>query len=259
MEPLLSDQQILEGQRRAGAFVRKLEYVSKTGGETNRPGAGRMRLGLVRASGSGFVVTDDGYLVTNQHVVEDALHITVRIGKESYPAAVVTNDVLNDLAVLKVGVTNPAAKFQALPLGDSTAVKLGQSVFTIGFPSPDVQGMEPKLTRGDINSLAGMRDDPRYFQVSLPTQPGNSGGALVDGAGAVVGVVTMRLGDLAMLSASGALPQNVNYAVKGELVKAVLARVPPLAGKLATPVRGERKFEDVVSAAQAAAVLVLVY
>jgi S1-C subfamily serine protease len=253
---LMSVQQILEGQRRADGFAPKLEYVSKASGETN---GARMRIGLARGSGSGFVISEDGYLVTNAHVVEDALRITVRIGKANYLATVVTNDVLNDLAVLKVEGTHREGKFQPLPLGDSASVKLGQSVFTIGFPNLEVQGMEPKLTRGDINSLSGMRDDPRYFQVSLPTQPGNSGGPLLDGAGAVIGVVTMRLGDLAMLTQSGALPQNVNYAVKGELLRSVLARVPALAGKLVSPVKGERKFEDVVSGTQASAVLVLVY
>ena len=73
-------------------------------------------------------------------------------------------------------------------------------MFTIGFPNIESQSVEPKLTKGDVNSLAGMKDDPRHFQVSLPVQLGNSGGALMNSAGAVVGIVTMRLGDLATLS-----------------------------------------------------------
>ena len=146
--------------------------------------------------------------------------------------------------------------FQALPVAAQPGVKLGDAVFTIGFPNPDVQGVEPKLTKGEISSLAGIRDNPRYFQISVPVQPGNSGGALVDERGNVVGVVTMRLDDAATYEASGALPQNVNYAVKGSLVRTFLGMVPELAGKLKAP--RETKDRDTASvAAERAAVLVI--
>src|SRR5207249_8879954 len=129
-------------------------------------------------------------------------------------------DKSNDLAVLKV--TDTASRtfgFSALALASkgSGEARLGQPVFTIGFPNPDVQGTEPKLTRGEISSLAGMRDDPRHFQISVPVQPGNSGGPLVDLNGNVVGVVSMRMGDLRALKLTGALPQNVNYAIKSSV------------------------------------------
>src|SRR5207245_863278 len=102
-------------------------------------------------------------------------------------ATLVKPDPANDLAILKVtGPTSP------LPLAPSRSVKLGQAVFTIGFPNPDWQGVQPKLTKGEISSLAGMRDDPRHFQISVATQPGNSGGPLVDERGNVVGIVAMQ-------------------------------------------------------------------
>src|SRR5207302_7312555 len=122
--------------------------------------------------------------------------------------------------------------FRAIPLAPESRVKLGEAVFTVGFPNPDVQGVEPKLTRGEISSLAGIHDDPRYFQISVPVQPGNSGGALVDESGNVVGVVTARLDDVTTYEVSGALPQNVNYAVKGALVHDFLNGVPGLSSKL---------------------------
>ena len=97
------------------------------------------------------------------------------------------------------------------------------------------------------------------FQISVPVQPGNSGGALVDERGNVVGVVAAKLSARAALSVSGALPENVNYAVKSSYLLSFLESVPEVAAKLREPNTTERKFEDVVKAAEQAAVLVLVY
>ena len=73
---------------------------------------------------------------------------------------------------------------------------------TVGFPDIGLQGFAPKLAKGEIASLAGAADDPRYFQISLPVQPGNSGGALVDARGNVVGIVAAKLGASAALAAT---------------------------------------------------------
>jgi len=99
----------------------------------------------------------------------------------------------------------------------------------------DLTGMAPKYTDGKISSLAGLHDSPDRFQVSVPIQPGNSGGPLVDMAGDVVGVVVASLSDLVGPSVSGALPQNVNYAVTGSRLAALARVVPELRGKLKTP------------------------
>ncbi|MEK7684940.1 MAG: hypothetical protein AAB466_05925, partial [Verrucomicrobiota bacterium] len=97
------------------------------------------------------------------------------------------------------------------------------------------------------------------FQISVPVQPGNSGGALVDERGNVVGVVSAKLSAPAALAASGALPENVNYAVKSSFLLGFLESVPEVSAKLKEPNTKEQKFEDVVKAAEQAAVLVLVY
>ena len=93
----------------------------------------------------------------------------------------------------------------------------------------------------------------------MPVQPGNSGGALVDERGNVIGIVSAKLDASAALAASGALPENVNYAVKSSLLLSFLESVPGVANKLKAQVTTDRKFENVVKDAQAATVLVLVY
>jgi S1-C subfamily serine protease len=169
-------------------------------------------------------------------------------------AALVKADPANDLVLLKV-----SGKFSPSPLAPSGSVRLGQPVFTIGFPNPDWQGLSPKLTRGEISSLMGMRDDPREFQISVATQPGNSGGPLLDERGNVVGVLAAQANEALILRATGTLPQNVNYAIKSAYAIALVESVPGLAAKLRTPLAKAAPFENVVERAQAAAVMILVY
>src|SRR5262245_2866545 len=138
-------------------------------------------------------------------------------------------------------------------------MKLGNTVATVGFPNPGLQGFAPKLTRGEIGSLAGLQDDARYFQISVPVQPGNSGGALVDEHGNVIGVVSAKLSAKTALLTSGALPENVNYAVKSSFLLGFLEAVPEVAAKLPEPNTTNIKFDDVVQRAQKASALVLVY
>ena len=90
-------------------------------------------------------------------------------------------------------------------------------------------------------------------------QPGNSGGALVDERGNVIGIVSAKLDASVALAASGALPENVNYAIKSSFLLSFLESVPDVSAKLKTPNTQEEKFSDVVKSAQAATVLVLVY
>ncbi|HKQ36542.1 MAG TPA: tetratricopeptide repeat-containing serine protease family protein [Verrucomicrobiae bacterium] len=242
----LAAKDIAEGERRAASFEPKRSY---------RPQASLAAVNgePPKGSGTGFFVTEDGYLVTNFHVVSGATSLMVKTRKGNFPARVVKSDDKNDLALLKV-----TGNFRALPVGNSKETKLGDPVFTIGFPNTDVQGIEPKLTRGDINSLAGIKDDPRHFQVSVPVQPGNSGGPLVDASGNVVGVVTMRLGDWRTLKLTGALPQNVNYAVKSAHVRELVASVPEAAKKLAVGA-ASRKFEEIVKQVEDAVAIVMSY
>jgi S1-C subfamily serine protease len=139
------------------------------------------------------------------------------------PATVVVLNPQNDLALLKVDVKylpllKVEGKLAALPLEqDLRKVALGDKVLTVGFPLTDTQGLNPKLTEGSISSLSGFKDHPGELQISVPIQPGNSGGPLVNEYGNVVGIVVSTLNAEKLLRERGIIPQNVNYAVKSSL------------------------------------------
>jgi TPR repeat protein len=244
---LLSREELSEGQRRAAAFVPRDE---KAGSSSDNPTSPE----TPNITGSGFFITSEGYLISNYHVVKDAAKVRIVTSAGTVEAKVIQTDAANDLALLKA-----EGHFASLPVAPSRKVQLGNTVATVGFPDPGLQGFSPKLAKGEIAALAGAGDDARYFQISVPVQPGNSGGALVDERGNVVGIVSAKLSAKAALASSGSLPENVNYAVKSSFLLSFLESVPDVANKLKDPLTAERKFEDVVKSAQDAAVLVLVY
>ena len=205
------------------------------------------------ASGTGFFITEDGYLVTSDHVARGASRIRIQIRSQMFDAKLVRSSTAFDLALLKV-----SGKFTPLPLDFDRSVTLGDPVFTIGFPNTQLQGSEPKYTDGKVSSLSGAQDDPSQYQVSVPIQPGNSGGPLVAENGAVVGVLRSKLNDIASLMTSGSIPQNVNYAVKIKYLKDLLEPIPGLMQAVKPPQPG-RKAPDAVKTAQEATALVLVY
>lgn len=206
------------------------------------------------STGTGFFITGDGFAVTNAHVVQGGAKFQLVTRAGSIAANVVKVDSASDLALLKA-----EGSFAALPVVASRAVRLGSTVATVGFPNIGLQGFAPKLAKGEIAALSGVQDDVRYFQISVPVQPGNSGGALVDDRGNVVGIVSAKLSAKAALDTSGALPENVNYAVKSSFLLGFLESVPAVAAKLKEPNTRDEKFEDAVKSAEQSAVLVLVY
>jgi len=196
-----------------------------------------------RSTGSGFFISGDGYFITSRHVVAGATNLQVRTSSGAvFAAKILRTDEANDLAVLKVDGT-----FKPLPILSSREAKLGQAVFTVGFPFSSVQGVEPKLNRGDISSLFGLRDDPTQFQISVAVQPGNSGGPLIDLKGNVIGIIASRLRDSFAYQNTGAIPQNVNYAVKSSLLIVLLESFPGI--KLPPTETSDTPFESTVARA----------
>jgi len=205
----------------------------------------------LNATGSGFFVSEDGYLVTNAHVVEDAKRVKVRTKTGVQNATIVEVDKVNDLALLKV-----TGKFKPLPIASEEAASLGDAVFTIGFPNIELQGLEPKYTDGKISSLAGIQDDPVTYQISVPIQSGNSGGPLVDARGFVVGVVVAKLNDAAMLRATGSVAQSVNYAVKAKYLRRLMTKHPEVASPVSKSTQPQT---EAVKVAEQSVAMVLVY
>ncbi len=205
-------------------------------------------------SGSGFLITQDGYIVTNHHVVEGTTQLTVRTttGK-TYPATIVRVDAKHDLALLKID----AAGLAHLPVADSSTVKKGTSVLAGGFPQIVVQGIEPKITDGIISSLTGIMNDVTAFQISNPIQPGNSGGPLFTLEGNVVGIVTAQLSEKTMQREFDSIPQNVNFAVKSNYLLEMLKGIRSVRLAPPNPKRKFRSTEDAVGAVEPALVLII--
>ncbi|NTV13000.1 MAG: trypsin-like serine protease [Desulfobulbaceae bacterium] len=207
-------------------------------------------------SGSGFVITPNGHILTCAHVVKDARAIKVKLGQHIMEAEAVRIDSISDLALLKVSTVQP---LPALAFAQARSATLGQDVFTVGFPNPDLQGVTAKLTKGSVSSLAGPLDDSRFYQISVQVQPGNSGGPLLDNNGNVVGVVSAQIKDGLALKSSGSLPQNINYAVKSAYALSMVDSLPEVASKLPTPGSSSRAFAAAATTAESSVVLVLVY
>jgi len=171
------------------------------------------------SGGTCFAVAPDGLILTAHHVVNAASKISVRVGSgTSYPATLQATSSQSDLVLLRV----PAATPEFLPLAKPQSVRLGEHVFTVGFPLPQVLGSEPKFTEGSVSALSGPQGNAEFLQVSVPVQPGNSGGPLVNDAGEVVGIVTSTAAVLPLLKATGTAPQNINWALRSELATAIV-------------------------------------
>ena len=249
LENNMSREQIAEGQKVARNFKPRLAPSAEP--DTSSTGIAQTR---PQSSGTGFFITEDGYLITNEHVAGSEAQVRLVTREGLISAKVVKVDAANDLALLKA-----EGKFAALPIAASRTMKLGSTVATVGFPNIGLQGFAPKFARRKIGLLSGPQDDARYFQISVPVQPGNSGGALVDGRGNVVGVLSAMLSMKAALATSGAFPQNVSYAVKSSFLLGFLESVPEIAAKLKEPNAKDMKFDDVVEQTKEATALVLVY
>ena len=203
---------------------------------------------------TGFFVTEDGYLVTNLHVVRETGEIFLITPAGTIPAEVIKVNEASDLALLKA-----SGQFSSLPVVDGRQVKLGSPVMTVGFPDPSLLGFSAKFSRGDIAGLTGIESDPVCFQISVPIQPGNSGSALLDGCGNVIGVVSRGIDKKQALDCNGDVLENVNYAVKSQYLLRLLASVPEIAPKLKTPGTEILNVEEIASRAEKATVMILIY
>ena len=161
-----------------------------------------------KSSGTGFAISSEGFIVTNQHVVDRASKISVRGIKGDfsrvYNAKVIVEDKNNDLAIIKIDDQS----FTSLGIPpykvNSNLSDVGNSVYALGYPLRATMGDEVKLTNGIISSKTGFQGDITTYQVTVPVQPGNSGGPLFDSNGNIIGIINAKH--------IGA--ENASYAIK---------------------------------------------
>ena len=169
-------------------------------------------------SSSGFLVGSRGRVLTNNHVVDGCAQVTVRHSGESHGATVRASDATNDLALLAApGLSGERAAFSA-----SSQAALGETATVAGYPFGGLLASDLHVTSGIVSALAGLQDDSTRLQITAPVQPGNSGGPLLDESGNVIGVVVSRLNALGVARATGTIPQNVNFAIKGSVARMFL-------------------------------------
>ena len=165
-----------------------------------------------------------GYVVTNDHIVADSSHVILIDGfGQAFAAEVVLRDRAGDIAFLKVGESDKLPP--ALPLANGP-LRLGSRVFTLGFPRLDLMGSSPKLSEGVISGINGLQDDPHSYQTTVPIQPGNSGGPLLNMNGEVVGVVKSMLGIRDERQGNIYMLPNASCAVKIKGVRDLLDLLP---------------------------------
>lgn len=198
-----------------------------------------------KSSGSGFFITTSGIIATNAHVVEGASNIQVTISNEIgsfiYKTKVLLMDNKNDVALLKID----DEKFKGLtsiPFGIAENSDVGSKVFTIGYPLNDVMGSNYKVTDGIISAKSGIADDVRYYQISVPLQPGNSGGPLFNKEGNVIGITSARLNGQAV----GTEIENVNYAIKSSYLLNLYNMLPSSTKLSKTSIVATKELQDQV-------------
>ena len=167
-----------------------------------------------KPSGTGFFIDRNGYIATNHHVIDEAKEIQVNINNKSYLAKVVISDERSDLAILKI-IDNSFIPLSSIHYNFNDEIsEVGNSVFALGFPLTQYMGEEIKFTDGKINAKSGFKGDISTYQISVPIQPGNSGGPLFDNNGTLVGITSSGL--------DKSKTDNVNYAIKTKYLKLLI-------------------------------------
>ena len=165
-------------------------------------------------TGTGFLLNDDGIIITNKHVASGAnikITVTFKINNKTFTrdAKLISGMMSQDLAIIQTDIRGLGISGN-LPYGvDLREPKIGEQISVLGYPMPGIMGQSIKLTNGIVSSVNGMRDDENLFQISAPIQPGNSGSPIIDKNGNIIGIAvsSLRTG------------QNVNYALKSKLIR----------------------------------------
>lgn len=199
-------------------------YFSRSRIIDNTPGENRIEEGEEDApkeaycKGSGFAISSDGYIVTNNHVIDECTHFYV--GNEhmphDYKAVVVATDTVNDLAILKIEDENFTTMDELPYCLDNRTPRKGETLFSLSYPRPSILGYELKTSSGVVTAINGLR--PSDYTISVEIDSGSSGGPIFDEQGNVVGVVVSKM-------AEGLTTITSNYAIKMSHVHALIEEV----------------------------------
>jgi S1-C subfamily serine protease len=173
------------------------------------------------STGTGFAISSNGYIATCNHVIDGATKIKV-IGvagsfNKSYSAKVISSDVNNDLAIIKIDDATFTTLGTIPYTIKSTSSDVGTSIFILGYPLTATMGEEIKLTDGLVSAKSGFSGDITSYQISAPAQPGNSGGPLFNKNGNLIGVV----------NAKHVEAENATYAVKSSYLTNLIESLSP--------------------------------
>lgn len=208
-------------EERIRDFVEDVEtYVGSRGQTPTRanPDNGAEKPPRASSSGSGFFVSQFGHRLTNEHVISGCEKVYSIDQGRRYGFDVVASDPQNDLALLKTEKIPASIASFAM----SGTPQLGQSVVVTGFPLAGLLSDQLQLTTGVVSGTSGISNDLRFFQISAPVQQGNSGAPVIDEMGRVIGVVASKLNAGFIQRVTGDIPQNVNFAIRGDIAKIFL-------------------------------------
>jgi serine protease Do len=169
---------------------------------------------ITSSSGTGFYINSEGKIVTNHHVIDECSEIRIN----GNLATVEFKSKEFDIAVIHTNQVNIQPDFIKI---SPKAARLNSDVTVAGFPYNGILD-SLNITRGAVSSLKGIAGDAKYIQISAPVQPGNSGGPAVNEFGNLVGVVAARISASKVIELTGSLPENINFAVKAEILKLLL-------------------------------------
>ena len=207
---LIADQKkkIEEEKRKIEEEKKKIAEAKKKQDEEDKKRKEADEKLYVIGSGTGFFVSKEGHVISNNHVVGICRKVVSKINGDNKFFKVLKTDEVNDLGLIKSDYINP--DFLSIK---SSGAEYGEDIVAFGYPLADALSTSVKLTRGIVSSLSGPGNNYSEIQIDAAIQPGNSGGPVLNMEGQVVGVASSGLNKIYMLEKAEYIPENVNFAV----------------------------------------------
>ena len=211
------DGRVLQGEFKDGEWVKGKEYAAGEYNPSEKENDNKQNIDTNKiinaASGSGFIISSLGHVLTNNHVIEGCNEVKIHYNGEKYKASIIAKDDYNDIALLKANFT-PSIIF-SIKNGNA---ELLEDIYVAGYPFGDFFNSSVKITKGIVSSLSGFKNNFSNMQIDAALQPGNSGGPVIDYKGNVVGVAVAKLDLSTMIEIFDSVPENTNFAIKSSVL-----------------------------------------